>query len=513
MNGKGLIRSARFLRRWQAAGLGDAKRRFREEQEDGRIREARARGSVLLPEERAAQEEASRTGGPCFRILFLNKAVNEKSRATAMQSLREQTWPINEDNADYTVFLEPDGWLHPGALYECAQKIRETGAELIYSDEDFYTEKPGDRNMPYFKPDYGPDSLRGCNYTGPFLVCRNKLLKEAGAEHYAELDDDERWDTVIRLAERAKGVSHIAKVLYYRQIPEGEEVPEPAVRRVNDPIKGEPLVSILIPNKDHRDDLERCVDSIREKTSYRNYEILIIENNSTEAETFQYYEELKKDSRIRVISREGPFNYSAVNNLGAREARGEQLLLLNNDTEVISPDWIQEMLMYTQRPDVGAAGAKLCYPDGTIQHAGIGIGITVAAGHYHRGFPGDSGGYFSRLQYAQNVSAVTAACMMIPRKVYEEMQGLDESYPIMFNDVDLCLRIRQAGYLIVWTPRAELTHYESKSRGSDRDTPEKKKFFIRETNRFLRKWCKVLEAGDPYYNVNLTRTKEDFSLR
>ena len=169
--------------------------------------------------------------------------------------------------------------------------------------------------------------------------------------------------------------------------------------------------------------------------------------------------------------------------------------------------------MYAQRQDVGAVGVKLYYQDGTIQHAGIGIGIKMLAGHYFRGFAKDNDRYFGRLKYAQNVSAVTAACMMIPRKVYEEMHGLDERFSIVFNDVDLCLRIRQAGYLIVWTPWAELMHYESRSRGPDEDTPEKKRFFVRETNRFLKKWYKVLEAGDPYYNVNLTRWKEDFSLR
>ena len=171
------------------------------------------------------------------------------------------------------------------------------------------------------------------------------------------------------------------------------------------------------------------------------------------------------------------------------------------------------MLQYAQRSDVGAVGAKLYYPDGTIQHAGIGIGIEIAAGHYFRGFPGDSEGYAGRLKYAQNVSAVTAACMMIPRHVYEKMNGLDESYSLVFNDIDLCLRIREAGYLIVWTPWAELTHYESKSRGPEEETEEKKRFFVRETNRFLRKWYRVLEEGDPYYNPNLTRERGDFSLR
>ena len=287
----------------------------------------------------------------------------------------------------------------------------------------------------------------------------------------------------------------------------------PAVRRVQDPIEGEPLVSILIPNKDHREDLARCIDSIREKTTWPKWEIIVIENNSEDEETFRYYEEIGKDERIRVIRREGRFNYSAVNNAGFREAKGEQILLLNNDTEVVSPDWIQEMLMYAQREDVGAVGARLHFPDGTIQHAGIGMGIRIIAGHYFRGEAGDSKGYYGRLSYAQEVSAVTAACMMIPRRVYEEMHGLDESFSVVFNDVDLCLRIREAGYNIVWTPWAELTHYESKSRGTDTETEEKKRFFVGETNRFLRKWYRVLEEGDPYYNPNLTRDKEDCSLR
>ncbi len=480
----GMIRTGlKYLRDCVKTGPGEAGRRIREKREDERIRGARTRERLLPPE--------------------------------------GETW----DNADYTVCLEPDARLYAGTLEECAEAIRKTNADLVYTDE-FRIHNSQFRMDPlsrqslreedsayWFKPDYGPDSLRGCNYIGPFFVCRKTLLQEAGAEHYAEMDGDAKWDAVIRIAGKAKKVVHITKPLYCRFIQDSEFRIQNELRRIRDPIVGEPLVSILIPNKDHREDLKRCVDSIREKTTWPNWEILVIENNSTEEETFRYYGELKQDPRIRVVTREGAFNYSAVNNLGAREAKGEQILLLNNDTEVISPDWIQEMLMFAQRQDVGAVGAKLYYPDGTIQHAGIGIGIKMLAGHWFRGFPGDSGGYYGRLKYAQDVSAVTAACMMIPRKVYEETRGLDESFSLVFNDVDLCLRIRQAGYLIVWTPWAELTHYESKSRGPDEDTPAKKRFFVRETNRFLRKWWKALDAGDPYYNVNLTRTEEDFSLR
>ena len=463
--GNPLIRGARFLRHWQAAGYGDAKRRLREEKEDERIRTERTRPVRLLPE----GEEPKLPAG-------------------------------------YTLIREPGVRLTAEAEEEIGKAIRETGAELIYTDEGYLGAEGGEKAL-YFKPDFGPDSIRGCNFIGPAFVCRDSLMKEAGAEGYAGMDADGKWDAVIRMAEKAKRVYHIPKILFY-----GEEREHP-LRRVEAPVEGEPLVSIIIPNRDHAEELRRCVVSIREKTRWSNWEILIIENNSTEEETFRYYEELKKDRRIRVISREGPFNYSAVNNLGAREAKGEMLLLLNNDTEVISPDWIREMAMYAQRQDVGAVGAKLYYPDGTIQHAGIGIGIAVAAGHYHKGFPGDSGGYYGRLKYTQDVSAVTGACMMIRRKVYEELGGLDEGFSVMFNDVDLCLRMREAGYLVVWTPWAELTHYESRSRGAEDETPEKRKFFVKETNRFLRKWCRALEKGDPYYNVNLTRQREDFSLR
>ena len=507
----------RFIRRWQAAGWAEAKRRIREEREDGRIRQELRRPDFLTAEERGAQERDSFPPEIRFTVFFPEGKEPEKETLRSLEAQTFRRWETGKDpaaipEAGYALFLEADGRLHPGALYETAKEIRDRGADLVYTDEDWYIHEPKDLFRPRFKADYGPDSLRGCNEIGPYIACRGDLLKAAGAEDYAGLDGDGRWDAVIRMAEKAKAVRHIPKILYYRKAASAEAVPAPAVRRIRPEIKGEPLVSILIPNKDHREDLRRCVDSIREKSSWQQYEILILENNSTEKETFAYYEELKKDPRIRVIPREGAFNYAAVNNLGAREAKGEYLLLLNNDTEVISPEWIQEMLTYAQREDTGAAGAKLLYPDGTVQHGGIGIGINIAAGHYHRGMP-DGDGYWGRLRYAQDVSAVTGACMMVPKRVYERMGGMDESFPIVFNDIDLCLRMRKAGLKIVWTPWAVLTHYESKSRGPDEATKEKKEFFVKETNRFLRKWHKALEEGDPYYNPNLTRIGEDFSPR
>lgn len=447
---------------------------------------------------------------------------------------------------DYLALLDHDDLLHPAALFEMMKAICEQQADLVYTDENTFHETPRDAFLPHFKPDFAPDTLRGNNYICHFTAFSRDLLDKAGGGFRSAFDGSQDYDLILRLTEQAERIVHIPKVLYYwraheasvaesvgakpyviqaahraleehlaRTGLEGEvlDSPVPSIYQIRYALKETPLVSVLIPNKDHITDLERCVDSIREKTTYPRYELIIIENNSTEEATFRYYEELRKDERIRVVARTGPFNYSAVNNFGFREAKGGQILLLNNDTEVISPDWLQEMLMYAQRPDVGAVGAKLLYPDGTIQHAGLGIGIKHLAGHYHRHFPGDHPGYMGRLVYAQNMSTVTAACMMVPREVYEELGGLDENYSVVFNDVDFCLRIRESGRLIVWTPRAELYHHESASRGSDEDTPEKLAFFKAETKKFQTQWNAFLTRGDPYYNLNLTRKEEDFRPR
>ena len=447
---------------------------------------------------------------------------------------------------DWYALFDHDDLLHPSALFEMMKVISSRPADLIYTDENTFNETPKDAFNPHFKPDYAPDNLRANNYICHFTAFRQELLAKAGGGFRSEFDGSQDHDLILRLTEQAEHIVHIPKILYYWRAHKGSTAeaiqakpyvieagknavrahleriglkgtvtdgPVPSMYRLKYELTSTPLVSILIPNKDHQEDLKRCIDSILNKSTYENYEIVIIENNSESKEIFDYYETLKQNPKIKIITHNYPFNYSALNNAGFKVSKGEQILLLNNDTEVISPDWLQEMLMYAQRADVGAVGAKLRYPDGTIQHAGIGIGIKMLAGHYHKNFPKESPGYFGRLTYAQNMSAVTAACMMIPRHVYEEMNGLDESFSVVFNDVDLCLRIREKNYLIVWTPWAELTHYESKSRGQDEDTPEKKAFFIKETNRFQRKWNKVLTEGDPYYNPNLTREKEDFSPR
>ena len=445
---------------------------------------------------------------------------------------------------DYIGLFDHDDLLHPAALYEVMRAICEQDADFVYTDENTFHNEPKDAFCPHYKPDFAPDTLRANNYICHFTVFKKQLLEKTGVFR-PECDGSQDYDMVLRLTEKAERMVHVPEILYYWRAHEnsvaesvgakpyvieaahkairdhlhrmglqGEvlDTAVPSMYRLKYEIIGQPLISIIVPNKDHIELLERCLHSILKLTSYCNYEIIIVENNSTETETFDFYDKIRSDPHISIITWQGEFNYSAINNYGVKHAEGKYLLLLNNDTEIISCDWIQEMLMYAQRPDVGAVGAKLYYEDDTIQHAGLGIGLLTLAGHLHRGFDRRHPGYMGRLIYAQDLSAVTFACVMIPRHVWDEVGGLDESFAVAFNDVDMCMRIRKAGYLIVWTPYAELYHYESKSRGLE-DTPEKKKRFEGEVKRFQERWKNELAAGDPYYNPNLSLDREDFSLR
>ena len=278
-------------------------------------------------------------------------------------------------------------------------------------------------------------------------------------------------------------------------------------------IEEHPLISLIIPNKDHIEDLDKCISSIEEKSTYDNYEYIIVENNSEEEETFRYYKDLEKENpRVHVICWEGEFNYSAINNYGAKFAKGEYLLLLNNDTEFINGACLEELLGYCMHDDVGAVGARLYYSDDTIQHAGVVVGFGGIAGHAFIGLPRSANGYFSRIICAQDMSAVTAACMMVKKSVFEEVGGLSTELKIAFNDIDLCMKIREKGYLIVYNPYAELYHYESKSRGLE-NTKEKVERFNGEIATFAQKWPEILKNGDPYYNPNLSLERCDFSLK
>lgn len=350
---------------------------------------------------------------------------------------------------------------------------------------------------------------------------------------------------VLRLTEKARQIVHIPEILYYWRAHPGSVAqdtgskpyviaagvrsvekrlarlglegtvspvrPGLTIYRVRYKIRGTPKVSILIPSCEHLEDLKACLGSIFRQTTWPDYEIVIAENNSRNPALFAYYGELQREkANVRVVSLAGEFNYSAVNNYAAQFCRGDYLLLLNNDTEVLTPGWIEEMLMFAQRRDVGAVGAMLYYPDGTIQHAGVGLGLGGVAAHFFAHVDRRNAGYMGRLLYAQDLSAVTGACLMIRRGVWDQVRGLDERFAIAYNDVDLCMRIRQAGYRIVWTPFARLYHWESKSRGCD-DSPEKQARFRSEAERFRQRWRRELAEGDPYYNPNFALNRNDFS--
>jgi len=437
---------------------------------------------------------------------------------------------------EFVGLLDNDDVLTRDALLEVAQRIDTENPDLIYSDEDKLDER-GVNVEPYFKSDYSPDYLLCNNYLCHFSVLRRQLFLDIGG-FQPGFDGAQDFDLMLRAVERARRVAHIPKILYHwRKIPgstaadasgkpytheagrraiaaalqrrgiEGtvESGPFPNTYRVRRAIRGEPMVSILLPFRDKPELLRACVESILARSTYKNYEIVGIDNGSTQASTHALIETLqRRDPRVRFVRYEAPFNYSAINNFGAKQARGEHLLFLNNDTEVIAPQWLEAMLEHSQRPEVGAAGAKLLYSDDTIQHAGIILGLGGVAGHSHLMQPGKHHGYFSRPQLIQNLSAVTFACAMTRRAVFEELGGLNESdLGVAYNDVDYCLRAREAGYLIVYTPYAELYHHESKSRGYENDSAKRQRL-ARETAYMQRRHALVFAHGDPYYNPYLS---------
>lgn len=447
---------------------------------------------------------------------------------------------------DYIAFADHDDLLAPNALYECVYVINEdNNIDMIYTDEDKIDMSGKEHFMPYFKSDFNIDMLRSGNYFCHLTVVKKEIYQQVG-QLDSQYDGAQDFDFVLRCVEKCKKIKHIPKVLYHwrahkdstAENPESknyafeagaravqahydrvgikavvEETEYKGTYRSKYILQDNPLISIVIPNKDHIDDLEKCITSIEEKSSYRNYEFVIVENNSTEDRTFKYYKQLQeKCSRAKVVYWKGKgFNYPAINNYGVECAKGDYILFLNNDTEIVNDDCLEELLGYCMREDVGAVGAKLYYEDGTIQHAGVIVGLGGVAGHAFVGFSHNDVGYFRRIQMVQDLSAVTAACMMVKRKVFEEVNGFEVKYAVAFNDVDLCMKIRKAGYLIVYTPYAELNHYESKSRGYE-DTEEKIQRFNSEIELFQDTWREFLEKGDPYYSPNLTLDKNDFSI-
>lgn len=451
---------------------------------------------------------------------------------------------------EYIGLFDHDDVLHPSVLYEYVKVINEQDADYIYCDETTFKGDSIDNMITlHFKPDFAPDNLRANNYICHFSVFSRELLE--GTELFRSgFDGSQDHDMILRLTANAKNVVHVPKLLYYWRSHKASVASDISAKpyaiaaakgavaahlqscgfqnfeikstrafdtifEIKYEIAREDKISILIPNKDHIDDLRRCIDSIKERSTYENYEIIVIENNSVDKATFDYYKTLEEQDKITIVAYEGDFNYSRINNFGARFATGEYLLLLNNDTQVITMNWLEAMLMYAQRPDVGAVGAKLYYGDRTIQHAGVvvGLGAHRTAGHTHYKINYDNLGYMGKLCYAQNVSAVTGACLMVKKRLYDALGGLDEQFQIALNDVDFCLRLREQGCLNVFTPFAELYHFESASRGIDVENEAKAKRYEAESALFRERWKALLEKGDPYYNPNFSLDHSDYSLR
>ncbi|MHB8843713.1 MAG: glycosyltransferase family 2 protein [Nitrospirota bacterium] len=449
-------------------------------------------------------------------------------------------------SGDYIALLDNRDLLAVNALYQVAVEInKHPEADLVYSDEDKIDES-GRRHDPYFKCDWNPDLFYSSNYIGKLSVYRKSIADKLDGFRDG-FGDDLLYDLALRFIQHipAAHIHHVPFVLYhcgvfkdssnvdvategckssnsipalqhhFRDLP-GVEVEQGAIPgsyRVKYPLPGNPpKVSLLIPTRDGREMLRKCIDSIRSKTSYPNWEIIVLNNRSRDQQTWDYFNELAMDPRIRVLNCNFPFNYSAINNVGARSASGDILALLNNDVEVINSDWLREMVSHAIRPEIGAVGAKLLYPDGTVQHAGVVVGLGGLAGHVSRLIPGDHPGYAGRAVLVQNYSALTAACLVVRRQLFETVGGLDENnLPVAYNDIDLCLKLQAAGYRNVWTPYAKLYHHESYSRGSDHDDPVKRSRLNAEMKYMLRRWH-TATVEDPCYSPNLTIHKEDYSI-
>ena len=473
---------------------------------------------------------------PRIKVRFLEKNLNISGASNAALEMAE---------GDYIALMDNDDEITPDALYEMVKCINETDADFIYSDEDFI-DTEGICSNPHFKPDFSPDLLLSHNYITHFTCFRKSLLDQVG-NFNSMFDGSQDYDLFLRLTENTDNICHIKKVLYHWRTLESstslnsEAKPEALERgrkvlietmrrrnikakvehanmhhyfRVRYPIENTPLVSIIIPFKDKPELLEMCIGSILEKSTYRNFEIIGISNNSEEEHTFETMVSLeKRDTRVSFYEYNVAFNYADINNHAVKTyAKGEHILLLNNDIEVITPEWIEAMLEHSQRDEIGCVGAKLYYPDDTVQHAGIIMGLGGYAGHSHKGYSRHNVGYFNRLGVVQNVSAVTAACLMVKKRIYEEVGGMDAiRFKVAYNDVDFCLRVGEKGYRNLFTPYAELYHHESISRGYE-TTPEKMARFQKEKDALFERHQKILTEGDPYYNPNLCHDKEDFSL-
>lgn len=492
------------------------------------------------------------------------RAAAGKDPRITYQKLAENAGIAGNTNAGlalargaWIALLDHDDLLYPNALYELLALAQRRGARMAYSDEIVLSDDLKSLRGYHFKPDYAPDALNGCNYITHLCLFRRELLEAAGGKEDPAFDGAQDYDLILRLTEqlRAPGECvHLPRVRYIWRAGRGSTaenlveakpyaieagrravaahlarlgraaevsaIPEaPGAYRVRYALTGRPKISVIIPNCDHADDLDRCLASLYAHAGYDNFEVLVAENNSVMELTEAYYRAMvKKYPRSRVVRYAGAFNFSAVNNFARRQAEGDYLLLLNNDIEILSDGFLAELLSYGQRPDVGAVGAKLFYPDGTIQHGGVILGINGSAGHSHKGHPRDAVGDLYRLVTAQNYLAVTGACLLVRADRYDACGGLDEGdFAVAYNDVDLCLKLYERGLVNVFTPQAQAVHYESKSRGLDDDSTAsaaKQARYAREKAAFQARWGKYLPAGaDPYYNIHFNNRFENFGLR
>ena len=483
--------------------------------------------------EKIVSQYAAKDSRIRYQLLDKNEGISGNTNAA-----------IRMASGEYLAFFDHDDLLAEDALYEAARAIEEQKAELIYTDEDKVRADLSEYFQPHFKPDYNPDLLCANNYICHLVVVKKELADRVGGLR-KEFDGAQDHDFLLRITEQTDRIVHIPKVLYHWRIHKASTADNPASKlyayqagqkaisehlkrlgleaevsqtkdfgfyRVSYPVQGTPLVSIVIPNKDEKDTLKACLESIKEKTTYPSYEIVIVENNSQTSEIFEYYKEINGKDGIRVVTWKEPFNYSKINNFGFQYAKGDYVICLNNDITVITPSWIEEMLGYCQRPGTGIVGVRLYFPDDTIQHAGIIVGMGGCAGSLFVGMNRKRTGYMHKAALVQDLSAVTAACMMVKREAFEAAGGFEESLAVAFNDVDFCLKVRRAGYLVVYNPYAELYHYESKTRGLE-DSPEKQRRFQSEIEYMRCHWLDILKKGDPYYNRNFSLKDCNYSIK
>lgn len=476
-----------------------------------------------------------------FKVIFRDDVSGEKTKNLiseyskkdsrfCLEDVEEAKNELFNTKSDYVIFLSQRTIIEPDYLFEIVKQLNVKRHDFIYTDSDNVDESMMVYLNPQFKPDLSIDLLRSYNYIGKSFIVKSNIL--------LQIKDDyiNKYDLIFKCIEKSESIYHIPKVLLHEfsvgyehdqnkdniiikqhleRVDEDGEViydKERNGHRVIYDLNEKPLVSIVIANKDHVSDLDNCITSIMTKSIYKNIEFVIVENNSTEDDTFTYYEKIKKqNSNVSVIKWNGEFNYSAINNFGVKNSKGEYILLLNNDTELISEDGIEDMLRICSRRDVGIAGAKLLYKDNTVQHAGVILGYDKYASHAFIGMDNQDAGYMSRANLTSNFSAVTAACLMIKKSVFEECGGLDESFRVACNDVDLCLKVREKGYYIVYDAYSLWYHYESKSRGYE-DTEEKIKRFNDEKMRFYTKWKNIMDERDPYHNINFSDNLPPFTV-